>query len=394
MNPAVAGLGASLIRELNARKKPTSIDLGLGEPTAAPNLAHFESATRWVAEHGCRYSPANAGDAQLRAAIAGHYGYPALNAARNVCVTTGSQEALYVVVKTLFDPSKEELLLVEPSFSAYAKIAQIEGLPVRRVAMRAQTGFAFEADRILQGVSPRTRAILICSPCNPTGRAISRADVQKIARALGELPGPPVYVIQDEIYREVRYTDDIGSFGDYYPYTIAINSLSKSNALTGLRLGWFAAPDEAVGNLVKVHALMTSCASTFGQRVAYELFAADELGALGEWYAGQRAAALTAARKAGLEVLEPDGAFYLCVDVKAADDTAFAWELLEKHDVVAVPAGIFGDGLSGWLRTSFVGKVEDLQLGYERIAALAREGVGTFGSSNSNFASAYDASEL
>jgi aspartate aminotransferase len=374
MNPAVAALRPSMIRELNARKKPTSIDLGLGEPTLSPNLAHFERATRWVARHGCRYTPANAGDSELRAAIAAHYGYPALSHARNVCITTGSQEAVYVVLKTLFDPAEDELLLVEPAYSAYEKIAQLEGLTVRRVAMPAWTGFAFDADRILQAVTPRTRAILLCSPCNPTGRAISTADARTIARALGELPGAPVYVIHDEIYREIAYTDDIGSFGACYPYTIAINSLSKSNALTGLRVGWFAAPDEAMGELVKTHALMTSCASTFGQRVALELFADDELSAHRAWYAGQCAAALAAARAAGLEVVQPDGAFYLCVNVKAASDVAFAWELLEKHDVVAVPAGLFGSGLAGWVRTSFVGKAEDLRVGYERIAALARGG--------------------
>lgn len=362
-----------MIRELNARKKPTSIDLGLGEPTLPPNIAHFERATRWVAEHGCRYTPANAGDPELRAAIAARYGYPALRDARNVCVTTGSQEALYVVLKTLLDPAKDELLLVEPAFSAYEKIAQVEGLTIKRVSMRAETGFAFEADRILQAITPRTRAMLICSPCNPTGRAISRADAQKIARALGELPGSPVYVIHDEIYREIRYTDDIGNFGGCYPYTIAINSFSKSNALTGLRVGWFAAPDEVIGELVKMHALTTSCASTFGQRVACEIFAANELGAHRKWYAEQRTAALAAARDAGLEVIEPDGAFYLCVNAKTDDDAAFASALLEKHDVVAVPAGIFGSRLKGWLRTSFVGKAEAIGLGYERIAAFIRE---------------------
>jgi aspartate/methionine/tyrosine aminotransferase len=123
---------------------------------------------------------------------------------------------------------------------------------------------------------------------------------------------------------------------------------------------------------VKMHGLMTSCASTFGQRVAYEVFAANELGAHRAWYARRRAEALAAARAAGLEVLEPDGAFYLCVNVKAADDAAFASTLLEKQDVVAIPAGIFGAGLSGWLRTSFVGDANNLRQGCERIAAHAR----------------------
>jgi aspartate/methionine/tyrosine aminotransferase len=357
-----------LIRELNARKKPTSIDLCLGEPTLPPNLAHFERATRWVAEHGCHYTPANAGDVELRSAIAAHYAYPELSNAANVCITTGSQEALYVTLKTLFDPGSDELLLVEPTFSAYGKMAQLEGIAVRRVQMPAQTSFAFDADRILEALTPRTRALLICSPCNPTGRAVSGATVRKIADALLRRSGPPVYVIHDEIYREIRYTDDIGSFGTCYPYTIAIHSLSKSNALTGLRIGWIMAPGESAAELMKVHALMTSCASTFGQRVAYEIFKANELGAHRAWYLSQRAEALCAARAAGLQVIEPDGAFYLCVKIDAQDDIAFAHALLTKHDVVTVPAGIFGSGLRGWLRTSFVGSSEKLRIGYARIA--------------------------
>ena len=132
MNPRVTSLAPSAIRALHAKKRPTSIDLGLGEPTLLPNVAHFESATRWVARHGCRYS-SNAGDDELRAAIAAHYAYPGLDEAANVCITTGSQEAVYVAIKTVLDPEHDELLIVEPAFPVYAKVAQIDGIPVRRV---------------------------------------------------------------------------------------------------------------------------------------------------------------------------------------------------------------------------------------------------------------------
>jgi aspartate/methionine/tyrosine aminotransferase len=370
MNPAVVSTGGSLIRALNARKKPSSIDLGLGEPTLWPNLAYFEEATRWVAEHGCRYT-ANVGDAELRAAIAHHYAYPALDKAENVCITTGSQEALYVVIKTMLDPAKDELLLVEPAFSVYDKLAAVEGIAVQRVSMLAETGFAFDAQRVLEALTPRTRMILICSPCNPTGRVISRSAVAEISRELMARSGPPIYVLHDEIYRELLYVDDAGNFGDVYPYTIAINSLSKSNALTGLRIGWFMAPSDVMGELVKMHSWATSCASTIGQVIAARIFADGALGAQRVWYTAQRELAMSAARDAGLPFVIPDGAFYLCVEVGAADDVAFAYRLIDEYDVVAIPGSNFGSTLRGRLRTSFVGSPEAVREGLSRIASLA-----------------------
>ncbi len=372
MNPAVAAVAGSVIRALNARRRPTSIDLGLGEPTLMPDLAHFERATAWVAEHGCRYSP-NIGFEDLRESIARHYAYPGLDRPSNVCVTTGSQEAVYVALKTLLDPAQDELLVVEPAFPVYVKIAQVEGIALRRVSLAPAGGYRFDADAILAAVGPRTRAVVVCSPCNPTGAVISQADVARIAAALLGRGGAPVYVLHDEIYRELLYTDDAGSFGAVYPHTIAFNSLSKSNSLTGLRLGWLIGPADVLPQIVKMHGWMTACASTFAQRVAYEIFAANELAINRAWYAGQREGALAAARASGLPFIEPSGAFYLCVRTGASDMLAFAEELLERKDVVAIPGDIFGSALAGWLRTSFVAPLDELREGYARIACLAAE---------------------
>ena len=97
----------------------------------------------------------------------------------NVCVTTGSQEAMYVTLKTLLDPGRDELLVVEPAFPSYVKMAALEGVPVRTVAMREDEDFAFDAERIVAAIGERTRAIVICSPCNPTARVLSRGQAAK-----------------------------------------------------------------------------------------------------------------------------------------------------------------------------------------------------------------------
>lgn len=372
MNPAIEAAGGSTIRALHGKRRPTSINLGIGEPTLMPNVAHFERATRYVAQHGCRYSN-NIGDADLRAAIAAHYGYPGLDSEDNVCITIGSQEAVYVAMRTLLDPARDEVLVVEPAFPVYVKVAQVEGIRLRRLALDPLGSHAFEPDAVLDAVGPATRMIVICSPNNPTGRVISRADVKRIAAGLLARGGPPVYVLHDEIYREIRYTDDLGEFGKVYPYTIAINSLSKSNALTGLRLGWALAPRDVMPQFVKMHGWITACASSFAQRVAVGIFAARELGSGRPWYAAQREAVLAAVRRTPLAYIEPEGAFYLCVRVGSEDTLAFAEALIEERDVVAIPGDVFAPNLAGWLRTSFVAPAPDVAEGLARIASLALE---------------------
>jgi aspartate aminotransferase len=372
MNPAIKNTSGSLIRALHGKRKATTINLGIGEPSLSPNVEYFERATRWVAEHGCRYST-NIGDHDLRAAIAAHYAYPGLNHADNVCIMAGSQEAVYVAMRTLLDPARDEVLIVEPAFPVYAKIAALEGIPFRRVTATAETGFAIDVDAILGALQPQTRMIVLCSPSNPTGRVLSRAGAKRLADGLTARGGPPVYVLHDEIYREIVYTDDAGELGKVYPHTVAINSLSKSNALTGLRLGWAIAPHDVMAQMVKMHGWVTSCASTFAQRIAYAIFEADDLAGHRPWYAAQCRLALDAAREAGLEAIEPEGAFYLCLRVGDPDTIGFAHSLLEERDVIAIPGDIFAASLRGWVRTSFVAPAHALREGYARIAAHARE---------------------
>jgi aspartate/methionine/tyrosine aminotransferase len=371
VNPRVAAIEPSLIRVIAAKKKPGSIDLGLGEPTLLPQQRFIEAAARWAAEHGVRYT-VNAGDAATRERIAAHYAYPGMSAAKNVCITTGSQEAVFVAVKTLLDPAKDELLVIDPAFPAYAKMAQLEGIAYRRVHMQADEDFVYDADAILDAVDRATRVIVIASPANPTGRVLRDADARRLADGLLARGGPPVWVLQDEIYRELSYVDDPGYVANYYPYTVVANSLSKSNALTGMRIGWLLAPDGAIEALVKTHAWVTSTASSFGQRVAYEVF--GEPGALQEqsaWYREQHARVTAALDASGLRYVPVDGAFYACVKLPhGGDSLAAALDLVENRGVVAIPGRIFGDSLEGWLRISWVATIEDVEEGLRRIAAL------------------------
>lgn len=370
MNPKLAAIEPSLIRALAAKGRPTSINLGLGEPTLPPQQRFIDAAARQTSELGMKYT-LNAGDVELRTLIAQRYAYPGMAEARNVCVTNGSQEAMYVAMKTLLDPARDEVLVIEPAYPAYAKIAQLEGVAVRSVGMPAAGGFRYDAQAILAAVTPATRLIVIGSPANPTGRVIARAAVRELTAGLSARGGEPVWILDDELYRELTYVDDAGSFAEVYPHTIAINGLSKSNALTGLRIGWTIAPAPLCDELVKVHAWVTTAASTFGQRVARAIF--SEPGALTEqsaWYRTQRAAVLEALRASGLTYVEPDGAFYVCVRLPAGvDSLAAAHRLVDEYDVVTVPGVTFGATLEGWLRLSWVAPVAAFREGLARIAS-------------------------
>jgi aspartate/methionine/tyrosine aminotransferase len=336
-----------------------------------PQQRFIDAAARWAAEHGVKYT-VNAGDPALRERIAAHYAYPGMTDARNVCVTTGSQEAMYVAIKSLLDPAGDELLIVDPAFPAYAKMAQLEGVASRRVHLRAEDDFAYDADAILDAVDRATRAIVIASPANPTGRVLRDAGARRLAEGLLARGGPPVWVLQDEIYRELTYVDDPGYVANYYPHTIVVNSISKSNALTGMRIGWLLARDGAIDALNKTHSYVTSTASAFGQRVAYEIF--GEPGALTEqsaWYREQHARATAALDASGLRYVPVDGAFYACVQLpRGRDSLAAALELVENRGVVAIPGRIFGDSLEGWLRLSWVAPIDQFEEGLRRIAAL------------------------
>jgi aspartate/methionine/tyrosine aminotransferase len=368
MNPRVLQISASLIREVSSKKKASSIDLGLGEPSLRPSLTHFEAAMRDVAERGIKYTP-NAGDPALREAIARYYGYPGMDRAANVCVTVGSQEAMYVVLKTLLDPASEELLIVEPAFPSYQKMAAVEGIPARSVAMLDEEDFEFDAERIVAAIGERTRAIVICSPCNPTARVLSEESAEHLVQVLERRAGEPIWLIHDEIYREQTFVDDAAELARRYPRTIVTNSLSKSNALTGLRLGWILGESAVIEQAIKMHAWATSCADTFAQQVALHVFATP--GALQEhaaWYRERRHELLAALRESGLRFVIPEGTFYVCVALpQGTSSLAAANELIDRYDVVGIPGIAFGESMEGWLRLSWVGDPDRVRAGLTRI---------------------------
>ena len=372
MNPLVERITPSLIRALNARKRPGDIDLGLGEPVLRPDPRPFEAALERVRREGTPYSP-NGGFPELREAIARHHGFPERTGAASVCTTVGSEEALFLALKTTLDAARDEVLIVEPCYLAYPKLCVMEGIRHRTVALSAGDGFAPRAGPVLEALGPDTRMVILNSPCNPTARVWPEAELRALAAGLASRPGPPVYVLVDEVYRELYYTPHPPvSLATLYPHVLTVGSLSKSNALTGMRIGWLIADDAVIAGAIKVHGLVNTAAPTFSQWVAMDLFARPgALAAHRPLYAERRSALLALAERHALDLVPPEGAFYAFVRLPpqlAARSMAAAERLLDEHRVVAVPGTAFGPSAEGWLRISWVADEATLADGMARMA--------------------------
>ncbi len=370
-NSKLEALPPSGIRVIQHRMTGSSIDLSIGQPSLMPDPRPFAAAAEWVRQHGCPYPPYN-GIPELRAAVADVYGGRFYDSPDNVCVTNGSQEAIYLAIKSLLEPGRDEVLIVDPGYPSYGRCCDLEGITRRSVRAQASNGFHVSASELLDALRPQTRMIVIGSPSNPSGALFSKADVEELSRALGSRAGEPVIVVVDEVYRELTFVPGgYPSMGDAYPHTIVVQSVSKSCALTGLRVGFFIGPADAVQLATRAHMLMMMSVSLPAQRVALELFQRPEsLRAHHAWYAAQRTMMLEAARANGVPIIEPDGAFYTMVQLPErwrSDSTGAAHALLDQQDVVTVPGVVFGSQAEGYLRTTWAADETSVREGFARI---------------------------
>jgi aminotransferase len=376
-NRRVVALPPSGIRTINDRKRPTSIDLSIGQPSIKPDPAPFFAAAEWVREHGCPYAP-YAGIPELRAAVAGIYGGRFHDKSENVLVTNGSQEAIFLAIKALLEPGRDEVLLIDPCYPSYHRCCDMEGIAWRTVWAGAEQGFRARPGAILDALLPNTRMIVLGSPSNPSGATMTRAEIDELASGLSSLPGPPVWILADEVYRELTYAPGgFTSLGDVYPHTITVQSLSKSCALTGLRVGFFIGHPTAVQLATRIHMLSMLSVATPAQRVALEIASQpDRLRAHRPWYERQRSMMRDVARAAAVPVIEPEGAFYAMVPLTGAfarDSLAGGHALLDEFDVVTVHGSVFGKRSEGFLRVSWSADEASVREGFARIGEFLKK---------------------
>jgi aspartate/methionine/tyrosine aminotransferase len=365
----LAGIEKSVIRQIYDRAPAGSINLGLGEPDFPTPAVIREEAVRFIHQEKIRYTP-NAGVIELRRAIAEYYGEAAKY--ESVCVTNGSQEALFVALMAIVNLG-DEVLLPDPGFVAYPTIVRMAGGKPAFYKLPAAKNFEFDPEDFLRQVNGKTRAVIVTSPSNPTGRVLQAADCQIIAEALYD---SQAIVIADEIYRELYFGECPASMANFYPRTLVISGLSKSHAMTGWRLGWIYGDPEIIRHLTVLHQYATTCASAISQHAALAAFAEE-----GRIAAENLRSNLRSRRDFLIELIDtqladgdfkfrrivPDGAFYLMLDVSRFGKSFEVAERLLRSRVITIPGAAFGEEAEGFLRLSFAADFELLREGVRRI---------------------------
>ena len=360
------GLQPTLIRQFFERALPDSINFGLGEPDLPTPQFMRDEAARVARDEQNGYT-SHPGLPALRDKIAEQY--PHLNLPRTgVVVTCGSQEAMTDAFMCVVDEG-DEVLLPNPSFPAYDACTRIaQGTPVY-YKMPADRDFEFDISNFKSQITEKTKAAVVVSPSNPTGKILSEQNLRDIANALN---GTGIWLISDEIYSDLYFGERPHSASEYYDKTIIVSGLSKSLSMTGWRLGWAACSDPEVINAIQIlHGFTTVCAAAIVQKASL-LAWTDEAEAakehVREVYAKRGAFLVDLFEKEmGLHATSPEGAFYTMLDVRSIGDDIEVAEKCLQNRVVTVPGVAFGDEAKGFLRISFCNTEEKMAEGVRRM---------------------------
>ena len=359
-------------KELEAEGRDI-VRLEIGDPDF-PTPEVITRAAEAAMEAGETNYTQSLGLPDLRDAIAGHmrsaYGVSVDPDA--VVVTQGSSPAMLLLFGALLDPG-DEVVMADPCYPAYPNyVSFLGGVPVP-VRVRAEDGFRFRIDEVERALTPRTKAIMVNSPCNPTGGVLGEGDLAALT-ALAERRG--LWLASDEIYHGLQFEGRSHTVLEFTDRAFVLNGFSKAYAMTGWRLGYLIAPPEFVRPAEKIQQNFFLCANHFVQvaGTAALLHAQDEVARMREQYDERRRYLVPALREVGLRVAtEPLGAFYVFADARAwsGDSLALASRLLEEAGVAVAPGIDFGPGGEGFLRFSYATSLERLHEGIARVGTWA-----------------------
>ncbi len=367
LNTSLVKLKSSGIRRINAlaAQHPDCIALALGEPEFDTPQEIRDEVTRAL-QRGETHYPPNNGTPFLRRSISEYMSVQGFDyAPDNVIVTDGATEALHATLLAMLEPN-DEVIIPTPAFGLYESIVRVNhAFPVFLDTARAD--FQIDEDALRDRVTPATKAIVICSPNNPTGCIFNAASIDAVARVAAETG---IYVICDDVYNRLVYTDGYERFALRHPelreQTVVVDSFSKPWAMTGWRIGWLAADPSLAVQIAKAHQYMVSSAVSFEMPAAAAALSVDPAPML-ETYRARRARVLAALEKMGLSVVEPTGAFYVFPSIKGTGLTSeqFCARAIEEAGVGLVPGSCFGS--EGYVRLSYCVSDEDLDEGLRRL---------------------------
>ncbi|MCY1409108.1 Arginine--pyruvate transaminase AruH [compost metagenome] len=297
--------------------------------------------------------------------------------ADNVIITPGAQCAVYSVAQCLLDPG-DEVIVAEPMYVTYEAVFGACGAKVVPVSVKPQNGFRVQPAEVAALITPRTRALLLNSPHNPTGTSLSRGTWEQLARLC---IAHDLWLISDEVYSDLLYEGEHispASLPGMAGRTATINSLSKSHAMSGWRIGWVVAPPSLCDHLANLSLCMVYGLPDFIQNAAQVAIESDlpAVMLMRHTYRERRDRVCAAlAGCPGIGVHSPDGGMFVMVDIRATGLSAhdFAHRLLEEHGVSVLAGEAFGPSAAGHLRLGLVLDADQLQEACRRIAMCALE---------------------
>ena len=353
------------------------ISLGVGEPDFPTPWVVREEAFYHLEKGHTSYT-SNWGLIELREEICKYLERYNLyyDPAKEILPTVGASQGLDLALRAILNPG-DELIVCEPCYVSYQPLADLCDAKVIHLDT-SKTGLYPTAAAIEAACTPKTKAVMFCSPSNPTGRIIPAEELAKIAEVVKK---HQIWCLSDEIYCELLYDGhkhvSIGSFPGMKDYTIVFNGFSKSFAMTGWRIGYMAAPHDLLVQCCKLHGYNAICPPIFSQYAAAEGLRNgwDEVEKMRVSYQQRRNLMYKAFIEMGLPCVEPEGAFYMFPDIRSTGMTSeeFATELIQKHSVAVVPGNVFGAAGEGFIRCCYATSVDKIKIALERIAEMVKE---------------------
>jgi aspartate aminotransferase len=356
------------IRRMFESAPPNSINLGLGEPDFDPPAEVIEALCTAVRNGGNHYGP-SAGLSALRDRIAQRYVDRDPRTVReNVIVTASGSEALMTVALTLYDPG-DEVLVPNPGFVLYGPHARLAGAVPVPYPLIEKHAYQPDLDALERLVTPKTRAIVVNSPSNPTGSMFPEATVEKIVDFADR---HRLTIVSDEVYEEIVYDGKFASFWGRGDRTIIVNSFSKTFAVTGWRLGFLVAPKPLAVELNKIHYHIMACPPTPAQTAilaGFEAGSAATRAMVREFRVRRTLVNRLLRATPGVGVVPPAGAFYVFPRLDWGESATESAQALLQRGVITTPGDAFGSLGAAHLRLSFATSREKLKAGL----AIVRE---------------------
>ena len=352
------------------------ISLGVGEPHFTTPWRIREAAIHSL-ERGHTHYSSNYGLVELRRRLARdleeRYG-AAYDPATELLITVGVSEGLDLAMRALLDPG-DEVIVHEPSYVSYVPCIVLAGGVAVPVPTTEEDGFRLRADQIEARLTPKTKALILNNPCNPTGAVLSLAELEAIAELVRR---HDLVVVSDEVYDRLTYGVEHHSFAalpGMGERTILLGGFSKSFAMTGWRVGYAAAPAAVLEAMMKVHQYTMMCAPTPSQWAALEALEADDsvVREMVTEYDHRRRLLVKGLNDIGLACGEPQGAFYAFPSIKATgmSSEAFAEALLKEEHVAVVPGSAFGGAGEGYVRCCYAVSTAEIEEALARMRRFA-----------------------